>query len=250
MNIKFWLKTLFLDKDSKFYKEMYINTYYTGYEKEFELCNLYNSDDNDQLLKGILKLNLKYEKINQEEYDRQLLEYNFSDMDLKKEILKLDLKYKRINSEVYDKELLVLVCEDKNELKRELLKVDLKYNNITSEQYDRELTQLLYKDYPDHKLDEEILRIDLKYNKISKVEYDKKLATLHNEPFVTIISSDYDPTQHINGLSVELDWNDKFIDVLKSNGYSGQTDYQIIDKWFDDVCRSVNQNMALENEEE
>lgn len=245
-NVSFWFKTLFFDKSSRSYREMFIYNYYDGYDREIELCKLYNGDDPERYETGLLKIKLSHGKITDEEYDRKLLSFNFNELNEKefvKENLKLDLKYGKINEEMYEKNLLDLIHDNPDDLKRELLKVDLKYNNITPEMYDREIVQILYKEYPDTKIDEELLRIDFKYNKITKNEYDKKLASLLKKPYVNIISSDYDPTQNINGLAVELDWNQEFIELLKVHGYNGKSDYQIVDKWFDDVCRSVGQNM-------
>ena len=251
-NVSFWFKTFLLDKNTRFYKEIFIENYYEGYEKDLELCKLYHGHDAEDYETNLLKIKLKNGLIDQEKYDRALLEFNFDewdDNDIEVETLKLDLKYGHIDNETYDKNLAALThVSDSEDLKRELLKIDLKYNNISPEMYDRELTKVLYVDHPGTKLDEEFLRIDLKYNKITKTEYDKKIASLLHKPYVNIISSDYDPTQNINGLAVELDWNQEFIELLRTYGYSGKTDFQLVDKWFDDVCRSVGQKMEEESD--
>ena len=38
---------------------------------------------------------------------------------------------------------------------------------------------------------------------------------------------------------VELDWNDNFVKFLHDNGYEGKDDEAIVNKWFNDVCRTV-----------
>ena len=38
---------------------------------------------------------------------------------------------------------------------------------------------------------------------------------------------------------IELDWNDKFVEFLHNNGYTGQNDEDVVNKWFNDVCRTV-----------
>ena len=37
----------------------------------------------------------------------------------------------------------------------------------------------------------------------------------------------------------ELDWNDLFVAKLVRAGYQGKTDNDIVDNWFQDVCRNV-----------
>jgi predicted ATP-dependent Lon-type protease len=39
--------------------------------------------------------------------------------------------------------------------------------------------------------------------------------------------------------SFELDWNEFFVAKLVKSGYTGRDDNQIIDQWFQDVCRHV-----------
>ena len=73
----------------------------------------------------------------------------------------------------------------------------------------------------------------------------KELADEKNEPWVSIINVELDP-QNIGSGAFELDWNDKFIANLIRAGYKGKTDQQIVDQWFQDVCR----NVILENFEQ
>ena len=69
----------------------------------------------------------------------------------------------------------------------------------------------------------------------------KELATEKGEAYVNIISMDIDP----NGMgmgSFELDWNEKFIADLVRHGYmmdQNDTDSDIVDRWFTNVCRNV-----------
>ena len=39
--------------------------------------------------------------------------------------------------------------------------------------------------------------------------------------------------------SIELDWNDEFVELLKSHGYSGDTPEAIVDGWLTDVCKTI-----------
>jgi hypothetical protein len=67
---------------------------------------------------------------------------------------------------------------------------------------------------------------------------EKDLATTAKEPYVSIVRVEVDPTQPGNG-SFELDWNEYFVQKLVRGGYKGKTDEQIVDQWFQDVCRHV-----------
>lgn len=48
------------------------------------------------------------------------------------------------------------------------------------------------------------------------------------EPWVNMRSTGYDP---IKGFRVELDWNDAFIQYLRDNGFVGQSEEEIVQKW-------------------
>lgn len=67
---------------------------------------------------------------------------------------------------------------------------------------------------------------------------DKELATERGEPYISILSMDVDPTD-INSGAFEFDWNDKFIANLQRAGYQGRTDADLVDQWFQNVCRNV-----------
>ena len=66
----------------------------------------------------------------------------------------------------------------------------------------------------------------------------KDLATEREEPYVAILSMDVDP-DNIHQGAFELDWNDKFVANLMRAGYQGKTDADVVDQWFQAVCRNV-----------
>lgn len=69
----------------------------------------------------------------------------------------------------------------------------------------------------------------------------KEQATAANEPYIAVISMDIDPNNMNNG-AFELDWNDKFVINLTKAGYkirAEDTDADIVDRWFTQVCRNV-----------
>ncbi len=79
----------------------------------------------------------------------------------------------------------------------------------------------------------------------------KELANEKGEPYVQILSMEVDPVNLHQG-SFELDWNDKFVANLLRAGYAGKTDSDIVDQWFQNVCRHVvmetwEQEQAIKN---
>lgn len=72
----------------------------------------------------------------------------------------------------------------------------------------------------------------------AKKKTEKELATERGEPYVAILSMDVDP-EDLNQGAFELDWNEKFIANLIRAGYQGKTDEDLVDQWFQNVCRNV-----------
>ena len=67
------------------------------------------------------------------------------------------------------------------------------------------------------------------------------LATEKGEPYVNIVRMDVNP-ENIGDGAFELEWNDIFIARLIKAGYQGKpddTDSDIVDRWFQTVCRNV-----------
>jgi hypothetical protein len=70
---------------------------------------------------------------------------------------------------------------------------------------------------------------------------DKELATEAGEPYVAILKLDVDPNNLHQG-AFELDWNEIFVARLVKAGYmmkKDDTDAEIVDRWFQNVCRHV-----------
>lgn len=72
----------------------------------------------------------------------------------------------------------------------------------------------------------------------AKSKSTKELATERGEPWVGILSVDLDPDNIGNG-AFELDWNDQFVSKLMRAGYQGKDDSQIVEQWFQTICRNV-----------
>ena len=69
----------------------------------------------------------------------------------------------------------------------------------------------------------------------------KDRATEAGEPYVSVLSMDVDP-ENLHQGSFELDWNSIFVTRLVKAGYmikKDDTDADIVDRWFQNVCRHV-----------
>jgi hypothetical protein len=66
----------------------------------------------------------------------------------------------------------------------------------------------------------------------------KEIATEKKEPWVQVLETHVNKENVRNGF-FELDWNEYFVLQLRSNGYTGATDEEIVDVWFSELCRNV-----------
>lgn len=69
----------------------------------------------------------------------------------------------------------------------------------------------------------------------------KQQATENNLPYVNILSMDVD-LDNLHQGAFELDWNEIFVARLVKAGYmikKDDTDTEIVDRWFQNVCRHV-----------
>ena len=73
-----------------------------------------------------------------------------------------------------------------------------------------------------------------------KATTPKEAATKRGEPYVAIIGIELDQ-DNVGSGEFELDWNDAFLAKLVKAGYEGKTDADIVDRWFQTICRNVLQ---------
>ena len=74
-----------------------------------------------------------------------------------------------------------------------------------------------------------------------KVKKEKVVPPPKEEPRVDVLKFEFDPANPKLG-SIELDWNTEFVDLLTKHGYFGNTEEEIVDKWLNDVCRTIITN--------
>jgi hypothetical protein len=73
----------------------------------------------------------------------------------------------------------------------------------------------------------------------------KELATENKEPWVAVLTTQVNKENIRNGF-FELDWNEYFIRELRLNGYQGDTEEEIVDKWFTELCRNVGVEQGVD----
>jgi hypothetical protein len=74
-----------------------------------------------------------------------------------------------------------------------------------------------------------------------RVKKEKVVPPPKEEPKVDVLKFDFDPKNPKLG-SIELDWNPEFVELLTQHGYFGNTEEEIVDKWLNDVCRTIITN--------
>ncbi len=82
-------------------------------------------------------------------------------------------------------------------------------------------------------------------NKIPAKEPLKPKSKKGPEPWVKVLNMDVNPDNPKNGF-FELDWNKEFVNMLQQNGYKGDTEEQIVDKWFQTLCRTIGNEQGQE----
>lgn len=73
----------------------------------------------------------------------------------------------------------------------------------------------------------------------AKLKKDEELGTIDyesDEPQVAIVSSGLDPVQ---GIRIELDWNDSFIEYLKASGFEGPDEESIVQRWLAGTAKDL-----------
>ena len=73
----------------------------------------------------------------------------------------------------------------------------------------------------------------------------KELATKNKEPWVSVLTTHVDKSNPKNGF-FELDWNDEFVNMLQQSGYQGETEEEIVDRWFQTLCRTIGNEQGID----
>ena len=84
--------------------------------------------------------------------------------------------------------------------------------------------------------------MSMKVKKTTKKTEQKQ--TKSEEPMVKVLQVNVNPENPKNGF-FELDWNDEFVNMLKQNGYQGNSQEEIVDRWFQSLCRTIGNEQGL-----
>ena len=84
----------------------------------------------------------------------------------------------------------------------------------------------------------------IKKTKNSKAK-SKKDTKKSEEPMVKVLNLNVNPDNPRNGF-FELDWNDEFVNMLQQSGYQGQTEEEIVDRWFQTLCRTIGNEQGID----
>ncbi|CAM6054519.1 unnamed protein product [Sphagnum tenellum] len=179
-----------------------------------------------------------YYELDGEDLARRLAEIAYADdpKALKTKLLSIDLVYGKID--VYEHDIKLLEIDGHHNDKRAVAGIDRKHGKLTEYDYDVLIAEL---DYPNDNLEREhaLLDIQAKHGKITKIAYEKKQATLDEKPWIGIVDQGIDLEMGVNGVYFEFDWNSYWIDYLRLNGYVGHSEEELVEKWFQDVCRAT-----------
>ena len=89
--------------------------------------------------------------------------------------------------------------------------------------------------------------LKLKIKKTVKKTVVKKKTTKgkSEEPWVKVLNMNVNSDNPKNGF-FELDWNKEFVNNLQQHGYKGDTEEQIVDKWFQTLCRTIGNEQGVD----
>lgn len=175
-----------------------------------------------------------------EEMERQLAKHKHTDATAyAKAAAAIDLKYNKLSQYQYDVRMLEI--EGKSHDQRAALMIDFKHKKIDEYTFGQRLIAI-EKDGVEREV--ALLDHDLEHGVITEREHAKQTASAQKKPWVGIVSDDFNINLGTSGFSIELDWNDEWIDYLKLNGYTGITDEEIVDQWFSDVTASQTGQFA------
>ena len=233
----FWIMPGSWGLSGNVYEEAKAYYYYSGEMLDRQLAEIKHKDDMRALKLAMLDIDLKYNKISQYEHDKKtiLIKYENDQKIVDTKLLSLDLKYNKINEYEYDIRLLEINGYTDERSKAE---VELKHKKISEYDFDLKVLELTQeKDTKEY--EHLLLQIKFKHGKIDKLAFDKQSNTLDEKPWIGIIDQGFDETQGVNGVYFEFDWNIQWIDYLRMNGYTGNSEEEIVERWFQDVCKAT-----------
>lgn len=129
---------------------------------------------------------------------------------------------------------------------KDALDIDLKYGRVTEYEYDTKIAEI----ETGVKRDIAILAVEYKHHKISENDYEMGVATAEERPWIKVVNDGFEADGDHPSFRMEFQWNIFFIEYLTINGYSGASEEEIVEKWFQELCRAtVAEQIAEEGDE-
>src|SRR5210317_2440557 len=75
------------------------------------------------------------------------------------------------------------------------------------------------------------------------LQREKEDATRAGKPWVGVLDTQINKDNIKNGF-FELDWNNEFIEQLIDAGYKGESNEEIVDKWFKTIAKNILQEQG------
>lgn len=123
-----------------------------------------------------------------------------------------------ITEEQRDRKIAILTIDDEDELEQALEDIRLRDDPVEKQVVD--------------------VKRQFTAGEITENQRDKEIATIRKEPYVNVISMGIEDEDIRQGY-FELDWNDQFVIMLQNAGITGTSDDDVVNKWFNGVCRTV-----------
>lgn len=168
----------------------------------------------------------------------KLLELEEPTKENQKKILTLKVSNGMIDDHEFQMAIIDIETKDDpiaNQLAK--LKLDYDQGKISIHQYEIKSAELEHgAESIEYKL--ALLKQQVTLGEINDYEYEKKVATVLNQPWIKVVDSSYSPEAGIDGFSFELDYNRIFVQYLKEHGYTGLTDDEVVEEWFNDVSKT------------
>ena len=132
----------------------------------------------------------------------------------------INLAYERgdITEEHRDRKIAILTINDEAELEKALEDIKLRNDPVEKQVVD--------------------VKRQFAAGEITENERNKKIATIRKEPYVNVVDMGIENDDIRQGF-FELDWNDQFVIQLQNAGITGTSDDDVVNKWFNGVCRTV-----------
>jgi hypothetical protein len=229
-------------------KRAYCEYHYDGEDLAYKLLEVDYSDPRDQETNEYklekVKLDYKYRYVTEYEHEYGLIAHrpDMLEVDRQRELAKIDHRFGKISAEDLEYKMLELSYPrpEGESYQRERLKLDQRFGRKTEEEVEHELLDLTYAtnlDSIDYKVAK--LKLDFKYGKLTETKYEKETATLLREPWFDIIGAEPSIRGENVSMAIELDWNVFFVDFLRSKGWVGATEDEIVDRWFEEAMRQM-----------